>query len=90
MNALEQCHRRPLPVHVLDRCDECGELKEDVWKHVNYWPNVNAVCSAKCFAEMTEECIGPGANDDRNDRDCGLVRLGHSRAVRVLTIPCCP
>ncbi|MEA3129923.1 MAG: hypothetical protein QOF46_1718, partial [Paraburkholderia sp.] len=27
MNALEKWHKRPLQVRVLDRCNECGELK---------------------------------------------------------------
>jgi hypothetical protein len=52
MNTLEQWHRRSMQVRVLDRCSECGELKEDVQKRVNYWPNIAAVCCAKCFAEM--------------------------------------
>ncbi|TCK88560.1 hypothetical protein B0G74_6795 [Paraburkholderia sp. BL9I2N2] len=58
MSALGKWHNRPLQVRVLDRCDECGELKEDVRKQVNYWPNITAVCCAKCFAEMTGECSG--------------------------------
>jgi hypothetical protein len=35
-----------------------GELKEDVRKQVSLWPNIAAVCCAKCFAEMTAECSG--------------------------------
>src|ERR1700675_4668859 len=58
MNALEQWRCRSMQVRVLDRCDECGELKEDVQKRVNYWPNIAAGCGAKCFAEMTGECSG--------------------------------
>ena len=58
MNALEQWRCRSMQVRVLDRCDECGELKEDVQKRVNYWPKIAAVCCAKCFAEMTGECSG--------------------------------
>jgi hypothetical protein len=58
MNALEKWHSRPLQVRVLDRCDECGELKEDVRKHVSLWPNITAICCAKCFAEMTAEWSG--------------------------------
>jgi hypothetical protein len=56
MHALEQRRSRPVQVRVFDRCDECGELKEDVQKRVNYWPNITAVCCAKCFAKMTGEC----------------------------------
>ncbi|MGF6634827.1 hypothetical protein OKW39_001978 [Paraburkholderia sp. MM6662-R1] len=52
MNAVEQWRSRPLQVRVLDRCDECGEMKEDVQKRVNYWPNITAVCCGKCFTEM--------------------------------------
>ncbi|MFM0200688.1 hypothetical protein PQR53_12525 [Paraburkholderia fungorum] len=58
MNALEKWHKRPLQVRVLDRCDECGELKEGVRKQVSLWPNMTAVCCAECFAEMTTECSG--------------------------------
>jgi hypothetical protein len=47
-----------MQVRVLDRCDECGELKEDVQERVNYWPTITAVCCAKCFADMTGECSG--------------------------------
>jgi hypothetical protein len=54
MNALELWRSRPLQVRVLIRCDECGELKDDVQKRVNYRSNIAAVCCAKCFAEMTE------------------------------------
>jgi hypothetical protein len=61
MNALEKWRRRPLQVRVLDRCDECGELKEDVRKRVNAWPNITAVCCANCFVEMTGECSGSAA-----------------------------
>jgi hypothetical protein len=53
MNKLEQWRSRPLQVRVLDRCDECGELKDDVAKRVNYWPHITAVCCAPCFEEMT-------------------------------------
>ena len=56
--ALEQWRRRSMEVRVLDRCDECGELKEDVQKRVSYWPNIAAVCCAKCFVEMSGECGG--------------------------------
>jgi hypothetical protein len=58
MSALENWRNRPLQVRVLDRCDECGELKEDVRKNVSLWPNITAVCCATCFAEMTKECRG--------------------------------
>jgi hypothetical protein len=58
VSALEKWHNRPLQVRVLDRCDECGELKEDVQKHVSLWPNITAFCCAKCFAEMTAEYSG--------------------------------
>jgi hypothetical protein len=58
MNPLEQWHSRPMELRVLVRCDECGELKEDVRKRVNYWPNITALCCAKCFTEMTDECSG--------------------------------
>jgi hypothetical protein len=61
MNTLEQWRRRPMQVRVLDRCDECGELKEDVKKRVNYWPNITAVCCAKCFTEMTSGFSGSEA-----------------------------
>ena len=64
MNALEQWQRRPMQVRVLDRCDECGELKEDVQKRVNYWPRITAVCCAKCFAEMTSRCSGFSAGQE--------------------------
>jgi hypothetical protein len=50
MNVLERWRSRPLQVRVLTRWDECGELKDDVQKRVNYWPDISAVC---CFAEMT-------------------------------------
>jgi hypothetical protein len=55
MNAREKWHNRTLQVRVLDRCDECDELKEDVRKHVSLWPNITAVCCADCFAEMTAD-----------------------------------
>jgi hypothetical protein len=58
MNQLEQWRSRPMELRVLVHCDECGELKEDVRKHVNYWPNITALCCAKCFAKMTSECSG--------------------------------
>jgi hypothetical protein len=58
MNAREW-RSRPLEVRILDRCDECGELKEDVHQRVNYWPNISAVCCAQCFAEMTGEDGAP-------------------------------
>ncbi|CAB3803000.1 hypothetical protein LMG28614_05718 [Paraburkholderia ultramafica] len=58
MNALERWHSRPMQVRVLDRRDECGELKEDIRKRVNSWPNLTAVCCARCFAEMIGECSG--------------------------------
>lgn len=58
MNALEKWHNRQLQVRVLDRCDECGELKEGVRKQVSLWPNMTAVCCAECFAEMTAESGG--------------------------------
>lgn len=58
MNAFERWSSRPMQVRVLDRCNECGDLKEDVQKRVNYWPNITAVCCAKCFAEMTGDSSG--------------------------------
>jgi hypothetical protein len=58
MNAHEKWRNRPLQVRVLDRCDECGELKEDVRKHVGLCPNITAVCCAKCFTEMSTEFSG--------------------------------
>ncbi|ACD21555.1 hypothetical protein Bphyt_7270 (plasmid) [Paraburkholderia phytofirmans PsJN] len=58
MSALEKWHKRSLQVRVLDRCDECGELKEDVQKRVSLWPNITAVCCAMCFTEKTTECKG--------------------------------
>ncbi|MGF6541940.1 hypothetical protein OKW32_005290 [Paraburkholderia youngii] len=54
MNALERWRSRPLQVRALTRCDECGELKEDAKKRVNYCSNMTVVCCAKCTAEMTE------------------------------------
>jgi hypothetical protein len=54
MNA-QQWRSRPLQVRILDRCDECGELKENVHKRVNYWPTIAAVCCEQCFAEMIGE-----------------------------------
>ena len=53
MNVLERWRSRPLQVRVLTRWDECGELKDDVRKRVNYRPDIWAVCCAECFAEMT-------------------------------------
>ncbi|CAB3809161.1 hypothetical protein LMG28614_06966 [Paraburkholderia ultramafica] len=53
MNALERWRCRPMQVRILERCNECGELKDDVQKRVNRWPNVAALSCAKCFAEMT-------------------------------------
>jgi predicted solute-binding protein len=38
---------------------------------------------------MQRICSLLGANDDRNDRDRGRVRMGHSRAVRVLAMQRC-
>ena len=58
MSALKEWHNRPMQVRMLDRCDECDELKENVRKRVNRWPNITAVCCAKCFAEMIAECSG--------------------------------
>jgi len=58
MNAREQWRCRPMQVRVLDRCDECGELKEDVQKRTNYWRNNAAICCAKCFAEMMGKFSG--------------------------------
>jgi hypothetical protein len=57
MKTFNEWRSRQMQVRVLDHCDECGELKEDVHKRVNYWPNITAVCCAKCFAEMTSESI---------------------------------
>ncbi|MGF6931931.1 hypothetical protein OKW41_001070 [Paraburkholderia sp. UCT70] len=58
MNELEW-RSRPMQVRVLDRCDECGELKEGVQKRTSYfWPETTAVCCAKCFAEITGGCSG--------------------------------
>lgn len=53
-----QWRARQLQVRVLDRCDECDELKDDVQKRENYWPHITAVCCAECFAEMTGEDSG--------------------------------
>jgi hypothetical protein len=53
MNVLDRWRSRPLQVRVLTRCDECGELKDDDQKRVNYWPDISAVCCAERFAEMT-------------------------------------
>ncbi|TCK84316.1 hypothetical protein B0G74_9155 [Paraburkholderia sp. BL9I2N2] len=64
MNAFERWRSRPMQVRVLDRCDECGELKEDVQKRVNYRPNITAVCCAKCFAEMTGDWSGCAARQE--------------------------
>lgn len=61
MSTREQWHCRPMQVRVMDRCDECGELKEDVQKRNNYWPNIAAICCAKCFAEMIGKCSGSEA-----------------------------
>ncbi|MGF6598602.1 hypothetical protein P3T23_003319 [Paraburkholderia sp. GAS448] len=54
MNVLDRWRSRPLKVRVLNRCVKCGELKDDVQKRVNYWPDVTAVCCAECFAEMRD------------------------------------
>ncbi|CAB3802985.1 hypothetical protein LMG28614_05715 [Paraburkholderia ultramafica] len=58
MNALEQWRSRTMQVRVLDRCDECGQLKEDVQKRVICWSNSTALCCVKCFTEMTGEWNG--------------------------------
>ncbi|SDR61910.1 hypothetical protein SAMN05445850_8034 [Paraburkholderia tuberum] len=76
MNALEQWRSRPLQVSVLDRCDECGELKEDVQKRVNYWPNITAVCSGKCFTEMTAR-FKSGLHERGLIRQLWLIMAAH-------------
>lgn len=54
----EAWNLRPMVVTVKERCDECGQLRYDVQKRTNYWPNITATCCAKCFAEMVGECSG--------------------------------
>jgi hypothetical protein len=55
MNALELWRSRPLQVRVFTRCDECGELKDDVEKRVNHCLNIAVVCCAKCFAQTSKD-----------------------------------
>jgi hypothetical protein len=61
MNALEKWHSRPLQVRVLDRCDECGELKEEHYRHL--------LCEVLRGNDrgMERICSLPAANDDRNE-----------------------
>jgi hypothetical protein len=47
--ALNEWRNRPLKVRVLDRCDECATLRDDVKERQNYWPNVKAICCETCF-----------------------------------------
>ncbi|PTB20108.1 hypothetical protein C9I57_13450 [Trinickia symbiotica] len=58
----QQWHSRPLEVRVFDRCDECGELKEDVRERVNHWPKFAVVCCATCFADLSGDFSDPAAD----------------------------
>lgn len=51
-----------MEVRVFDRCDECGELKEDVLKRESHWPKFAIICCASCFSELIGDCSGPTAD----------------------------
>jgi hypothetical protein len=55
----EARRNQPLKVRVLDRCDHCGQMKEEVTKHSynNFWPtwSLNMESCAECFAEAKKK-----------------------------------
>ncbi|KVT86304.1 hypothetical protein WT25_11155 [Burkholderia territorii] len=53
--ALEAWWSRPMTTRVLDRCDECGKLREDVEERTNYWPYVVKTCCQPCFTGLVDE-----------------------------------
>lgn len=52
----DQFRNRPLEVRVLERCNECETLKDDVKEHSNCW--VTAVCCGPCFTQLVAEAQG--------------------------------
>ncbi|HEP6426930.1 hypothetical protein FEP39_05616 [Burkholderia multivorans] len=53
--ALEAWWNRPMTTRTLDRCDECGNLREDVEERTNYWPYVVKTCCQPCFTGLVDE-----------------------------------
>ncbi|MDN8081202.1 hypothetical protein QZN30_17705 [Burkholderia multivorans] len=44
-----------MTTRTLDRCDECGNLREDVEERTNYWPHVVKTCCQLCFTGLVDE-----------------------------------
>lgn len=60
MNAKERetWNARVPAVTVLDRCDECEQLKPTVQKRQNYWPTLSATCCSECWSRLIAEHQG--------------------------------
>jgi hypothetical protein len=59
MLTLDQFRTRPLTVRVLDHCDGCKQLCEDVKERANWWPHVPATtCCAGCFRKLLDQATG--------------------------------
>jgi hypothetical protein len=59
MLTLDQFRSRPLTVRVLDHCDGCKQLKDDVQKRSNYWPHVaEQMCCGACFTKAISQATG--------------------------------
>lgn len=54
----EEWNARVPSVTVLDRCNECEQLKPNVQKRQNYWPTLAATCCSECWARLIAEHQG--------------------------------
>lgn len=54
----DQFRSRQMEVRVLDRCDKCETLKDDVKERANYWPRVKATTCGACFSKLIAEAQG--------------------------------
>lgn len=56
MNAktLEAWWNRPMTTRVLDRCDKCERMCEEVKERTNYWPYVSETCCEPCFTKLID------------------------------------
>jgi succinylarginine dihydrolase len=73
-----------MQVRVLDRCDECGELKEDVQERVNYWRTLppSAVQSASPKWPVNAADLQPAIEQDSR-RSMQVALLGQFFLVTV-------
>lgn len=58
MNSLDAWRNRSMTTRVLDLCEHCKQLKEDVKERRNWWPAIQSTACADCHQKLIREANG--------------------------------